>query len=495
MPWFVFTSIACSLPNSREAPGGGYLGSDPALDADGDGYSADLDCNDDDASVHPGAEEICDNGRDDNCHEGADGCGWSGDTVIDGVEIGSAVHGVDVGTPTVVCDVNADGQRDLVMAGADMNDYAGTVYVFHGPLLESRTIDDADYVLDGSGPLMFAGSSLDCLNDVDGDGVSDLVVGERGNLHAAAPWGAAYVVSGDGMGRGAIDDEATISWTGKDESALGYEVVALDHDGNGRDDVAVTLWGVPHEPTQWGRTFVITEPGVGDAPIETAASAYVYGTGWGDWIIGARNAGDLDGDGIQELGVVRRNNDPGTQFDSVYLFRGPLFGARATADADVRIADAYQGFGVSAGHADLDADGKDDFFVGNHISKSPSVYVFLGEVVADTHAAAADLQIHSTAEYSGAGSALSSPGDVSGDGTGDLLVAAPGNGAVYLIGGGVPGVYDLDTASQAVLRGDQVGYGLATGEVTGDTTTDFVIRDSSLTSGGSGVVVMPGFNP
>jgi hypothetical protein len=39
---------------------------DPPPDNDGDGYNATVDCNDDDASVHPGATEICD-GKDTNC--------------------------------------------------------------------------------------------------------------------------------------------------------------------------------------------------------------------------------------------------------------------------------------------------------------------------------------------------------------------------------------------------------------------------------------------
>ena len=52
-----------------------------AIDDDGDGFSEDQgDCDDVDASVYPGAEEICGNGRDDDCDTVIDeGCSDTGD--------------------------------------------------------------------------------------------------------------------------------------------------------------------------------------------------------------------------------------------------------------------------------------------------------------------------------------------------------------------------------------------------------------------------------
>lgn len=117
-----------------------------AVDSDGDGYTGDVDCDDANPDVNPGAEEICDNGLDDDCFAGDAVCGCADD---DGDGYGDAACGggdCDDGDPAVhpgatdICgngvdedcaggdepcacaDADGDGYGEAVCGGGDCDD-------------------------------------------------------------------------------------------------------------------------------------------------------------------------------------------------------------------------------------------------------------------------------------------------------------------------------------------------------------------------------------
>lgn len=177
------------------------------------------------------------------------------------VRFASTTTGLGLGFSAAFADATADGVKDIVLGLPYYDDTAddeGIVCVFDGTRLgamstvDQEPIDDADFCLttdDGSGEHL--GNSVASLGDIDGDGLEDWAVTQRGYLWGTSslnPQGAAWV------------------YLGKDASAW--------------------LSG-------------------GDA--ESLASGRVegsYGIGHGDRGFNIRGLGDLDGDGLDDFGVA-----------------------------------------------------------------------------------------------------------------------------------------------------------------------------------------------
>ncbi|MCB9761336.1 MAG: hypothetical protein H6739_15950 [Alphaproteobacteria bacterium] len=111
----------------------------PPVDEDGDGVPADEDCDDNDATAFPGADEVCD-GVDNDCdgladNDAVDATTWYTDADADG-------YGADA-TAVVSC----DAPTGTVAAGGDCDDGDA---LYHPGATEDDCADPNDYNCDGS---------------------------------------------------------------------------------------------------------------------------------------------------------------------------------------------------------------------------------------------------------------------------------------------------------------------------------------------------------
>ncbi len=446
------------------------------LDADGDGYGdSELsvesceapsgylvdssDCDDTDATVYPGAEEVCGDAQINDC--GA-------------TEEEAAAECLEAAT-----DLSVGG---IKLTGELAADYAGRA-------------------LSGSG-------------DYDGDGINDILVGAWGDDDGGSTAGAAYVVLGSISGEVSLSDaDLKLTGTGSGDYA-GYAVdFAGDFDGDGLDDVLIGAWREDSGGSNAGAAYVVLGGASGTTSL-SAASLLLTGESSGDYAGSAvARAGDFDDDGLADILVgAWGDDDGGSSAGAAYLILGGATGTVSLADAVLKLTGTssgdYAGSAV-AGAGDVDGDGLDDLLVGAYGedtegSQAGAAWLILGGVTGTVSLADAEAVFYGTSLSDSAGVALSSAGDTDGDGFMDLLIGATGEdsggsgaGAVYLLRGPVSGALS-DADAVAILHGadagDQAGSAMsAAGDVDGDGTADLLIgaqySDASAIDAGAAYIV------
>jgi len=164
--------VACVYNSDCSADSTCVNGSCEITDNDKDGYTIDVDCNDNNSLVHPGADEICGNSIDENCDGIDEGCVMDNDADDDGYDAepfgndcndnNSSIHpganeicdGVDNNCNALVdegdvCPIDNDTDDDGILDNED-----------NCPLTYNPLQEDLDS--DGIGDV--------CDNDKDGDG-------------------------------------------------------------------------------------------------------------------------------------------------------------------------------------------------------------------------------------------------------------------------------------------------------------------------------------
>ena len=311
-------------------------------------------------------------------------------------------------------DVNGDGYDDVIV-GAPFNDAvnnsAGRAYVFYGGAAMNNT---ADVTLSGSALNEYLGLCVSGAGDVNGDGYSDVMV------TSIATGGDFIYYGGSPMNN---TSDVTLTSTGTEFGISSSS--AGDFNGDGFDDVIV---GVPNTTNGNARIFFggISMNGTSDLVLTGETSGDDFG-------ISVSQAGDVNGDGYGDVIVGAYLNDSaGLLSGSAYIYYGGLF-ADDAADLILRgVKDYDLHGGCVAGAGDLNGDGFDDVIVSAYDEQPTfyrgTVYIYHGGADMDSQY---DLTMSGTVIEEFFGIPAAGAGDMNGDGLSDIIVGSYGYSGIY----------------------------------------------------------------
>ncbi len=248
---------------------------------------------------------------------------------------------------------------------------------------------------------------------------------------------------------------------------FGFPIAVGDYDGDGVPEIAANLQ-VGAKGFDW-RVAIVEVP-TGSVAKTAAIVAQLEDAN--DSLYGTTlvTAGDLDGDGVEELMIGDLN---GNVLD---VWEGPLTGALDNTGPEVVAQFVGDGLEHSFGNqaaraADLDQDGQLDLIVADDsFTTVPGTHTFTGAVywLPGTVTGAVDPELLATARYLGeqgsfTGRAALSPGDLDADGIPDLIIAATGfdppgliaAGAIYVLTAPPTGWHDIEDVASHRLDGEQ----------------------------------------
>ena len=378
------------------------------------------------------------------------------------------------------------------------------------------------------------GVSVRSAGDINGDGFDDVIVGADGADPHGDGSGASYVVFGKASGFGSNIDVSSlngingfkISGVAAGDQAGRSVASAGDINHDGFDDLIIGADDADPHGVVSGAAYVVFGHASGFTAnldlsglngtngFKISGEAAGYRTGYA-----VASAGDINGDGFDDMVV-------GTESAGVsYVVFGKSSGFSANLDVSslngtngFRILgeSSYPGEGVSVASAgDVNGDGFADLIVGAYGSDRYGDLYGAGYVVfgkATGFPANFDLSALNGAngfklDGDSIGYAVSSAGDINGDGFDDILVGAKRggpsrdwSGATYVVFGrasGFPAKLDLSALTGAngfkisgAASGDMSGYSVSSaGDVNGDGFADLIVGAPEAGDSGAAYIV------
>ncbi len=356
---------------------------------------------------------------------------------------------------TALDDIDGDGTGDFIVGAPGIFETSPGGFTVHSGASGAILLEVAEPVSD---ELSRVGWALESIADLDGDGLRDIVSGTPGGV-ACGFGGCGGSARGEVRFYSSAGGALLERWLGAGaDDSFGYDVAVLgDIDNDGIIDLAV---GAPQR-TVFGDGYVEILSGADGTSImrlDSGLPGDQFGTG-------VHALGDVTGDGRTDIAVFAR-----APSGSVFVGRIDVLELDGTLVWSVEGAPGDQ-FGSEIASADVNADGVPDVVV----NQNHSVRVFSG----DTGAMLLDVA-NPTSFPSSFGTALEGMGDLDGDGHEDVLVGIDRNTVVAWILSGADGsLRALYTPSFAgVIFGD-VG---AIGDVDGDGLTDIGLGITAIFS-------------
>ena len=333
-------------------------------------------------------------------------------------------------------DVDADGIADLLVASWKSNSGgtdAGATYFFYGPVSGEVTLTGCDSAIVGDDAGDYAGQAVSGAHDLDDDGYMDLAIGAFGRSSSA---GMAYTLLGPLTGDFLISfSPGTWAGEDAADEAGGAVALVEDTDGDGRDELLVGAAKAAGGGSSRGVAYLLLGSATGDGDLADS-DALLLGEADNDGAgTAVSEAGDLDGDGYGDLLVGAPYEDSTASGAGVaYVVRGPVLGLFTLYNSDARLygetgGDQAGAWVASAG--DVNADGSPDLYIGAPEATpagdgSGSAYVLYGPVEGDLNLGDADARIDGADTYAYLGSQGRGIPDATGDGLADLVVGAYG---------------------------------------------------------------------